>query len=401
MEWKKGIESTINLIEKAKKNHNVRINNEGNLEHDIEEKVMSVEAVDDISPKTFPLNYFHTYNKKIVSLDSSSRYLRDLSVNTCLIGLAIFSNVKRFIHGPIDIKTPYMAISSYSSLLKDIESKLPSPLIRIKNKADYYYVNEPGNEYKIDDIADEIRTEAETLGLKEVIKDHDYVILDGPIYPTPLELTEGFALETEARKMHRVAYAKLVRERIQVLNDKVVSVVKRLENSRKIYSVGEVKKIVGDINAKDVTILEIIDEKYCREKSSYICLVGPFKIQYNLKVEHEGKVVLDNTPPKYSYYVIIRLNRDLSPNFLRIESISEKMTYAPEDNEFLHVVLSSISLKTLLPSYIEFVDRRSKEVTRSMFVYAYEFSLGKLNIIHDDKLTYMKDKSEQMTEGGL
>ena len=401
MEWKKNLESAINLIAEAKKNHNVRVNNEGNPEHDIEEKVMSVEALGDISPKTFPLNYFHVYNKKIASLDSSSRYLRDLSVNTCLVGLAIFSNVKRFIDGPIDIKTPYMAISSYSSLLKDIENKLPSNLIRVKNRIDYYYVNEPGNEYKIDDIADEIRTEAENLGLKEVIKDHDYVILDGPIYPTPLELTEGFPLETETRKMHRVAYASLVSERIQSLNDKVVSVVKRLENSRKIFSVDEVKKIVGDVNARDVTILEIIDEKYCKQKSSYICLIGPFKIQYKLKVEHEGKVVLDNVPPKYSYYVIIRLNKDLSPNFLRIESISEKMVEEPENNEYLHIVLSSISLKTLLPSYIELVDKESKRVTRSLFIYAYEFSSGKLNIIHDDKLTYIKDKSEQVLEGEL
>ena len=401
MEWKKYLESTINLIAEVKRKYNVFVNNEGNPEHDIEEKVMSVEALGDISPKAFSLNYFRTYNKKVASLDSSSRYLRDLSVNTCLIGLAIYSNVKGFIHGPININTPYMGISSYSSFLKEIENDLPSTLIRVKNKTDYYYVNEPGNEYKLDDIADEIRTEAETLGLKEVIRDHDYVILDGPIYPTPLEITEGFALDTEARKMHRVAYGKLVSERIQALNDKVISVVKRLENSRKIYSVDEVKKIVGDINAKDVTILEIIDERYCKQKNSYVCIVGPFKIQYKLKVEHEGKVVLDDVPPKYSYYVIIRLNRHLNPNFLRIESISEKMAKEPENNEYLHVVLSSISLKTLLPSYIELADKESKKVARSLFIYAYEFSSGKLNIIHDDKLTYMKDKSEQMLEGGL
>lgn len=399
MEWRKDLETIINLIAEAKKKYNLLIDNEGNPEHEIEERVLSVEALGDISPQVFPINYFHA-SRKIASLDSSTRYLRDLSVNTCIVGLAIYSNVKSLIFGPINIETPYMGISSYSSFLKDIENYLPSPLIRVKNKVDYYYVNEFENEYKIDDMADEIRTEAETIGLREAINGHEYVIIDGPIYPTPLELTEILPLETEARKMHRAAYGKLVSERIQELNDKVVGVVKRLENSRKLYSVDEIKRMVGDIKTKDVTILEMIDKKYCQKDFPYICVIGPFKIQYNLKVEHEGKIILDNVPPKYSYYIIIRRNKYIFPNFLRLESISEKMIKDPKDNEYLHVVLSSISEETLLPTYIELVDKASKSITRSIFVYAYEFSSDKLNIVHDDKLAYIKDKSEEMSEEG-
>jgi len=395
MEWEEYLKSTIGLIAEAKRKYQLLIDNEGNPEHEsIESKIMNVKALGDVTPHVFPINYFHA-NRKIASLDSSTRYLRDLSVNTCIVGLSVYSNVKNFIFGPINIKTPYMGISSYTPFLKEIESYLPSSLIRVKNKVDYYYVNEPENEYKLDDIADELRTESETVGLQEALKDHEYVIADGPIYPTPLELTEQIALDTEARKMHRIAYGKLVNERIQILNGKVVGVVKRLENSEKLYSVNEIKKMIGNTNSKDVTILEMLDEKYCKSDFPYICVIGPFEIQYNLKVDYEGKIVLDNAPPKYSYYVIIRRNKMINPTFLRLESISEKMTKEPEDNDYLHVVLSSISEKTLLPTYIEIVDRMSKRLTKAMFVYAFELASGKLNIVHDDKLTYIRDITEQ------
>lgn len=396
MEWEEHLRNTINLIAEAKKDYQQLIDNEGNPEHELEERVISVEALDDVTPRPFSMNYFHT-DRKIASLDSSTRYLRDLSVNTCIIGLAIYSNVKQFIVGPINIKTPYMGISSYIPFLKHIESNLPTSLIRVKNKVDYYYVNETGNEYKLDDIADELRTESETVGLQEVINDHDYVVADGPVFPTPLELNKIMNFDTEARMMHRIAYGKLVNERVQILNEKVVGVVKRLETSKKLYLVNEIKKMVGDLNSKDVTILEILDEKYCQSKGfPYVCLIGPFKIQYDLKVEFDGKIILDNTPPKYSYYVIIRRNKMIYPTFLRLESVNDKMNEKPDSNEYLHVVLSSISEKTLLPTYIERVDKMSKKVTKSMFIYAYGIASGKLNIVHDDKLTYMKDINEQI-----
>jgi len=395
MEWEEHLKNTIDLIAEAKRKYQLPVDNEGNPEHELDEsdKIMSVKALGDITPHVFPINYFHA-NRKIASLDSSSRYLRDLSINTCIVGLSVYSNVKNFIFGPINIKTPYMGISTYTPFLKDTERNLPSPLIRVKNKIDYYYVNESGNEYKLDDIADEIRTESETTGLQEAIKDHEYVIADGPIYPTPLELTEIITLDTEARKMHRIAYGTLVNERIQILNEKVVGVVKRLENSKKLYSVEEIKKMVGNTNFKDVTILEMLEEKYCKSDFPHICVIGPFKIEYNLKVDRDEKIILGNTPPKYSYYAIIRRNRMVYPTFLRLESISEKMMREPEDNEYLHVVLSSISEKTLLPTYIELVDKMSKKVTKAMFVYAFELASGKLNIVHDDKLTYIRDSTE-------
>jgi hypothetical protein len=34
------------------------------------------------------------------------------------------------------------------------------------------------------------------------------------------------------------------------------------------------------------------------------------------------------------------------------------------------------------------VDKRSKRISASLFIYAYEIASNNLNIIHDDKMTY-------------
>lgn len=384
MEWKIRIKEVIEKIATVKRRMpEVRVDNEGNPEHEIEERIMTIELLSEkVKPEVYPLDYFkYDSNKRIASLDSSSRYLRDHSVNTCLVGLSIYSNKKGFMDGPYTINTPYMGISSYEDILKAIN--VNDNYIRTKNVIGYYYMNEPRNEYKIDDIADEIRTEAENIGLKEVIDDHDIVIVDGPIYPTPLELTEELEVITEARRKHKIAYAKLVNDRIKALNDKVIGVVKRLENSKKLVNEKKITELLGieNRNIKDNTVLELIDEKVCRKSNyPYICIIGPFKIEYAIQVEEEnGSKVIEKVPPKYAYYVIMR-RPYFPPSFLRIESISDKMNLSP--------VLSRITENNLLPTYIEIVDKRSKRISASLFIYAYEIASNNLNIIHDDKMTY-------------
>ncbi|QGA55492.1 hypothetical protein GFS03_04545 [Sulfolobus sp. E5-1-F] len=384
MEWKVRIKEVIEKIAEAKrKMPEVRVNNEGNPEHEIEEKIMRIELLSEkVKPEVYPLDYFkYDSNKRIASLDSSSRYLRDHSVNTCLVGLSIYSNKRGFIDGPYTINTPYMGISSYEDILKQIN--VNDNNIRTKNVIDYYYVNEGRNEYKIDDIADEIRIEAENIGLKEVINDHDIIIVDGPIYPTPLEFTEELEVTTEARRKHKIAYAKLVNERMKILNDKVIGVVKRLENSKKLVNEKNIAELLGieNSNLRDTTVLELIDEKLCRRNNyPYICTIGPFKLEYAIQVEDEnGGKVFEKILPKYAYYVIMR-RPYFPPTFLRIESISEKLDLSP--------VLSRITENNLLPTYIEMVDKRSKRISASLFIYAYEIASNNLNVIHDDKMSY-------------
>ncbi|WP_338602543.1 DNA double-strand break repair nuclease NurA [Sulfolobus tengchongensis] len=385
MNWKIRMKETIEEIVNVKRNlPDLRVNTEGDPDHGLlesEDRIMRIELMEEFKPIVYSFNEFKiTNDKRIASIDSSSRYLRDFSVNFCLVGLSIYSNKKGFIDGPYSLDIPYMGISSYRKLLESL--KLSDNNIRHKNILDYYYVNEPENQYKIDDIADELRTEAENVGLKNVIQDHDVVIIDGPIYPTPLELTEEFELETEARRKHKIAYAKLVKERIMTINGKVIGVVKRLENSKKLWRENEIsEKLGGKLNGlKDVTILELIDEKFCRKNYQYICIIGPFKIEYALEVKDENdNKILDHVPPKYAYYVILR--RPYFPlTFLRIESLERNFDFSS--------ILSRIT-ENLLPTYIEIVDKRSKRVSASLFIYAYEIaSNNNLSVIHDDKITY-------------
>lgn len=352
MNWKVTIKNTIEELAKLKKD--VKIENEGDPEHelsDAEDKVMKIELEEEFKPTMYSLYEFKSLNdKRIASIDSSSRYLRDFSVNTCLIGLSVYSNREGFIDGPFTVDIPYIGISSYREILESL--KIDDINVRYKNVVNYYYVNEPNNEYKIDDIADELRLEAENVGLKRVIQNHDIVIIDGPIYPTPLELTEEINLETEARRKHRLAYAKLVNERIELLNNNVIGVVKRLENSKKLWRVKEINETIGNVKRmKDVTIIELIDERLCRKNYEYVCTIGPFKIEYALEVKDEdGRNVIEKVPTKYAYYVIIR-KKYFPPTFLRIESTNKNLDISP--------VLSRLT-ERLMPTYIEIVDRRSK-----------------------------------------
>ncbi|AWR96159.1 hypothetical protein DFR86_00425 [Acidianus sulfidivorans JP7] len=389
---KRNIEKTIVEIAKAKKDL-PEINHEGNPEHEnSNDDIMNITLLNEFDPiKITPTSYYDS----IAAIDSSSRYLRDVTVNNVLVGLSIYSSKKGFILGPYNVNTPYLGISSYRKILESIS--IDDPYIRVKNAVGYPFVADPDNEYKIDDIADELRTESENIGIS-VVDDHDLIILDGPIYPTPLELTGLFELQTEARVCHRIAYAKLVKDRIEkVKNKNVIGIVKRLENSKKLASDEAVveafrKKGLKIYGLKDPTILELIDQYFCREsergsKSTfYMCAVGPFKIDYKLSVKDDLKcyngeeTVLENPPSKYAYYVILRVPY-YSPSFFRVESFKKDM------EKELSTAFSRVS-ERLIPTYIELVDNMSKRVSAGLFIYAYEVASNYLSIIHDDKLAF-------------
>ncbi|MCY0882720.1 MAG: DNA double-strand break repair nuclease NurA, partial [Acidianus infernus] len=250
--------------------------------------------------------------------------------------------------------------------------------------------------YKLDDVADEMRTEAENIGLSEVVIDHDLVILDGPIYPTPLELTEELDLSSTSRLCHQLAYASLVNKRISLLRDNVIGVVKRLENSGKLWKdekiMEEFKKRGKNIKGlKDPTILELIDYEFCRKsgRHSYACIIGPFKIDYNLHVEgpkdchkaYGNTTYLSNVPAKYAYYVILR--KPYVPNtYFRIEGLNKDFL-----ERGMRTALSRLSNR-LIPTFIELVDNRAKRISAGLFITAYEVASSYLSIIHDDKLAY-------------
>jgi hypothetical protein len=302
---------------------------------------------------------------KIVAIDSSSRYLRDASVNMVLVGVAAYSNNRGTLFGPYDVDTPFLGISTYT----DILSKLPNiEGVRVKN-----YINEYFDEkYRIDDMADEIRIETENIMLKQV-KDEDLVIIDGPLYPTPLELSQ-IKLEDESRIKHQRAYANLVKDRIRLLKENMIGIVKRLENS---YKLGKIEALGRLLNRnikglKDPEVLKYVEYKLCGDKR--ICLIGPIRMTFSSSL-------IPNAPDRFAYYLIIRNTLGIS-SFFRIESIN--LQFLDDSTPY---IVSRIS-ERLIPTYIEIVDNLSKKVSASLFITAYPIASRYLTIIHDDKLAY-------------
>ncbi|MEM0374158.1 MAG: DNA double-strand break repair nuclease NurA [Sulfolobaceae archaeon] len=334
----------------------------GSPDHPLIEAETEITAIDE--------NIFHEIEVKresvsIASLDSSSRYLRDPSINMVLVGLGVYSNFKGVIVGPYDFDINFMAIGTFEELLKEIN---PEKGIRVKNYVNEYFTDD----YKIDDIADELRLEAENRGLESVRDSHELIIIDGPLYPTPLELND-IELQSIGRKRHQDAYIQLAKDRISLLKDNVLGVVKRLETSKKLYKEEKIRNIVRPrYPINDAEVLNQIKVKVGVKNG----LIGPFKLEFRSK--------FFNAPPRYAYYLILTNSIGIS-SYFRIESLSlDRLEVS------IPYLTSRVSDK-LIPTYIEIADSLSKRVSASLFITAYQVLSRILTIIHDDKLSYYNE----------
>ncbi|TRM99731.1 hypothetical protein DJ527_08225 [Sulfolobus sp. F1] len=365
-ELKKKLQSVVLKLSKAKLNL-PPIDNYPNVVEAVDFET-GVELLDEKDPIKI-LRRPQNKDYRIASIDSSSRYLRDASINMVLVGAASYSNVKGKKLGPYNVLTPFLGISTYKDILVNFQNEAG---IRIKNFVNEYF----GEDYKIDDMADELRVESENLMLKETINSHDLVVLDGPLYHTPLELST-INLSNSSRYSHQKAYAKLVEDRISLLKDNIIGVVKRLENSYKLGKIEAISRILNkDVKGqKDPDILKLIDLKLCKDKP--YCLVGPIKLTFSSQI-------ISNAPDRYVYYLIVK-NLVGMTSFFRIESIriDALENYTP-------YIISRIS-ERLIPTYIELADNLSKRVSSSLFILAYEIASRYLSIIHDDKLEYYNE----------
>lgn len=298
----------------------------------------------------------------IASLDSSSRYLRDPSINTVLVGLGIYSTRRGIITGPFDIKTNFMAIGTFENILKEMK---PEDGVRVKNYVDKYFTED----YKIDDIADEMRLENENLGLKELKDSHDLIVVDGPLYPAPLELKD-LELTSEGRKRHQEAYLKLVQDRINLLNENVLGVVKRLESSYKLCKESKIRDMLKlKYSLNDAEVLNQLRTKFHIKNA----LIGPFKLEFSSQYFE--------APKRYAYYLILTNALGMS-SYFRIEALSLEAL-----ENYIPYVVNRVSDR-LIPTYIEIADNLSKRVSASLLITAYQILGSVISILHDDKLNY-------------
>ncbi|AWR94165.1 DNA double-strand break repair nuclease NurA [Acidianus brierleyi] len=327
----------------------------------------SIVSLSELSNKFNEIEEKHV--NEISSVDSSTRYLRDTTVGIVMTGMATFSTKEGLILAPYDKEIRFLGISANKDILTKIEDIINTKHIAIRNYIGDYF----DQDYRLDDVADELRLESENSAIDDM---NGLIIMDGPIYPTPLELTNVFEFRNMSRETHRKAYASLVRDRLNKIKDKeVIGIVKRLENSKKLYKLDEIQKILGKLPPiTDPEVLRLLYHKLCKGES--ICILGPFMLSYQINVEG----ILKDVPPKYAYYVIVK--RIVGPSsFFRVESLNLNTL------QYIKSIFSRISCRGI-PTWIEIVDTASKKISSSLFIIGYEISSSFLDIIHDDKLAF-------------
>ena len=359
------------------------------------EKVKSLDAkirkIDTVSKRE---------NYSIASIDSSSRMLRSTFLDLIVIGASMYSTERGIITFPFDISGRYLGVASYLDVLRKLESELSDPSFALVNIVGYEYavdevevITKMGIKreslYHLDDVADELRLEAENNLIKE--SKEELLILDGPLFPTPIELYSDFEFGIPKNKdeikhwgriTHRWAYAQLIKERLDMIKKrKVIGVVKRLESSRKLRLIPEIRQILGingipDLN--DAEVLEMISAKEC---NIGVCLIGPFQLNTDLEVKREdvNQVVLSNIPEKYAYYAILKLPGGLQ-SFFRIESLDLNLL-----DEVVSIVFQDVT-EDLLPTYISIVDSYAKKLAKGLYYLSFNVLKDFVTFLHDTRI---------------
>ena len=344
----------------------------------------------------------------VASLDSSSRSLGSSVAHIVLSGGSAYSTSRGLITFPFDASGVPFALASYLDGLRQIAGSLTSPLVTLKNRAEYEYaldevevVDRTGSVtldslYDVNDIGDELRLSAENV-LLDYLKD-DLVVLDGPIIPTPVEVVTDLTMTVPVKReelnhwgkmTHRWSMAYIIKDRVEAVKGKrVVGVVKRLDQSFKLSKVPEVLRMLGVGRARlsDSAVLELLSERYCNVPFT-ACFLGPFRMSSHVRVEREdrGEVILDSVPDRFVGYVVLNVG---VRSFFRVEAMEERLLF-----DALGEVFGRVSGNGL-PTLIDVVDRHSKLVAKGLFLFAFQHLRDYVTFLHDTKLEALAVQEE-------
>lgn len=338
----------------------------------------------------------------IASLDSSSRLMRSTFISLGIVGGTVKSDTKGILNFPFDIDGKFVYSISYLELMRKLANG-NFKRVEFKNPVGYEYAfdeveyEDSSNDslYDVNDMLDEARLRVENELIKSV--NDDLLIIDGPIYPTPIELVptvltnfpkDKDSLKHWGKPTHRWSIASLILERVKLLKDrKAIGIVKRLENSRKLGKV-----IPGLRGLADNEVLDIISEKNCSNVIyPDLCVVGPLKLVVDISVRRDdtSQVILtpNDLPPRYSYYVIVRIPGGIK-SFFRVESFDLNVL-----QNALPIVFSTITY-SVLPLWIEQVDNSAKRVAKGLFYLSFNVLKDILSFLHDTKLAAIQISRE-------
>ncbi len=321
-------------------------------------------------------------NSKVISLDSSSRSISYYGFKIYITGLAVYTPNGIFYEPSLDSSIGFISIKSNIDFLKEVESKGLN--IRVKSIAGEYY----DESYSDGDIADEARIEIENLGLTKYpskFNNLGYIMIDGPVYPVPPILYSSESYEGR----YIEAFKRLIIERVRILEDidiPVIGIVKRCEQSRKLYRANIVRGLYKALygsdpkDIDDLLLMEYITNRYRLSMNDFLIL-GPLRIRYSQSY----------MPAKIFWYISIKVGRGLK--IYRVEVLEEHYNRYPN---ILDIVLNdmlsfdNISAVTGIPIQIELADRYSKRLTAALYKIFFERSQYILPVSYDEYMNYRK-----------
>ena len=346
------------------------------VESEIEEKVKSYNS-SLVSVASKPKGTF-----KCSSIDSSSRSLSFRGVRLFVSGAVISTPLGLFTIPKSMTKVPFVAIKSYSSVLAEIESLAKSigvPLL-VRSPAGYLYSEDEG--YKDDNINDELRLIIENYALTEARgEDVDYILLDGPVVPTPPLLLSPSGESKYKEAFEKILFGRGGRVSIsRNSNIPIIGVVKRCNESRKLIRCEKICEILARMGYKtsrapDTVIVDLIASKYHKEKlapSRKSVVIGPLKAEYR-----------NILPTKVFWYVWTPHHS--GPTIYRLEVLKEHF----EKFSYVGEIITNIIHEACydgLPVRIRLVDHFAKRLTTAIYrQLAWELSTF-LTLTYDERM---------------
>jgi hypothetical protein len=256
------------------------------------------------------------------------------------------------------------------------------------------------------EVAHEVRTRLETLGLKvsvEELREGSLVILDGPLYQRP------WGSDVSRNPYLRDDWRELTRERVEVLEEAsrsgvvVLGSVKRLDKSRLLVRVHwSLSEALGlncprqeNDQAEAVCLASLYVKKHGLRGLSPL-LIGPLKA----RVSDPLKKQLGIEPPEYvySYVVVPQLPYngylDVPCGVLRLEVLSE--VYESEGVEvFFRALSEGFTQGPPLPIAQAFADAFCRQSSRNLFNYLCSRALTEgIDLSYDTQLAFSRAGEE-------
>lgn len=261
--------------------------------------------------------------------------------------------------------------------------------------------------YALADIAHEVRTRLETLGLGIAVREAregDLVLLDGPLYQRP------WTREVQKSPHLKDDWRELTRERVEALEESaasrvaVVGSVKRLDKSRLLAKAHGTMCDRSGFDAgppQDNDQAEAIQLASLYVRSNRLSgfeplLVGPLLMRPPDKMKSDFGV--DVPEIVYSYVVVPRLpyrgSLDVACSVLRLEVLRE--VYDSEGlDAFSRALSEGVTQGLQLPPAQAFADARCRQTSRALFEHLCGLALTEgLELSYDTLLEYNRAGEE-------